>query len=115
MFTTDSHYDPRGKPFREFSARLAKAGKRKTPTVNTLLGYDVCRMLMGVIASGATRRTEIAVALPTVRKFEGVHSTISFGPGRVNSFLSILQFQNRTIRKVGEIDLTASDSSGTRR
>ena len=106
MFTADSYYEPQGRSVREFAARLARA-KRKAPTVNTLFGYDVTRVLLQVIAAGATRRTEIAAALAAVRGYAGLHSTISFGPGRVNSAMTVLQYRNRAVRKIGSVDLTA--------
>ncbi len=105
-FATDSYYDPAGQGIREFAAKLQRSGRQRSPSLNTMFGYDVCRVLCSVVAQGATLRREIAAALPEVRRFEGLHSILSFSAGRVNSYLTMLQFKNRAIRKVGEVDLS---------
>ena len=106
MFMADAYFDPNGQAFREFKARYARTMKGRGPTVNTLFGYDVCMMLLRAIAGGSTHRNEIASALMGVRAYPGIHSRISFGPDRVNTYLSVLQYRARQIWKVGEIDLS---------
>lgn len=105
IFSTDTYINTDSQAYKVFSAKYQKAYGKK-PTKNTLLGYDSMMLLLQVVRKGATQRNEIAAALPTVRNFNGLHSTISFVDNRVNSFLTILQFKNRTVSKIGEIDLS---------
>jgi ABC-type branched-subunit amino acid transport system substrate-binding protein len=105
IFTTDTYVNSTGSAYRSFAAEFQKAYSVKPPK-NSLLGYDAISLVLHVIKGGALQRSEIAAALPQVRNFQGLHSTISFGDNRVNSFLTVLQFKNRTITKIGEIDLS---------
>jgi ABC-type branched-subunit amino acid transport system substrate-binding protein len=89
-----------------FESKFQMAYKKK-PVKNSLYGYDAMKMILQTIKKGATNRNELAAALPGVRNFNGLHSTISFQENRVNSFLTVLQFKNRSIKKIGEIDLSA--------
>jgi hypothetical protein len=51
--------------------------------------------------------------LRSSQTFQGIHSKISLGPRRVNSFLSILQYKNRSIKKIGELDVSRKAITGT--
>jgi ABC-type branched-subunit amino acid transport system substrate-binding protein len=104
IFTTDAYWEENDPSYQSFRrAYLVSAGKQ--PTVNAMIGYDAMNLLLKVIQQGATKRNEIASALASVRRFEGVRSVIAMGPSRVNSFLTLLQYRNRAIRKIGEIDV----------
>jgi len=61
---------------------------------------------LNAIRQGATRREDIASVLSNAQTFQGIHSKISLGPSRVNSCLTILQYKNRSIKKIGEIDVS---------
>ncbi len=104
IFTTDAYWDENDPAYQSFRRKyLAAVGKQ--PTVNAMIGYDAMNLLLKVIKQGATKRDEIASALTSVRRFEGVRSVIALGPSRVNTFLTLLQYRNRAIRKIGEIDV----------
>jgi len=110
IFTTDTYVNPDDPAYKSFSARFQKAHGKK-PTKNTLLGYDAMGLLLQTIKEGAIRRNDIAAALPSVERYPGLHSTISLTQSRVNSYLTVLQFKNRTITKIGEIDLSKAPIS----
>lgn len=105
IFTTDTYTNTESPAYKSFSSKYQKAHGKK-PAKNTLLGYDTMGMLLQAIKMGATQRNLIAAALPVLKGYAGLHSTISFTEKRVNSFLTVLQFKNRTISKIGEIDLS---------
>jgi branched-chain amino acid transport system substrate-binding protein len=105
IFTTDTYLNPESPAYKKFAEEYQKAHNKK-PVKNTLLGYDTMALLLQTVKQGATQRNDIAAVLPSVRDFPGLHSTISLTQNRVNSFLTVLQFNNRTIAKIGEIDLS---------
>lgn len=104
IFSSDAYWQETDQLYQNFASRFESAYNKK-PTRNTLFGYDAMKLLMKVIKQGATRRAEIASALSAVRNFIGVHSKISFGSSRVNSFLTLMQFKNRALKKIAEIDV----------
>jgi len=106
IFSSDSYTNVETPAYRMFESKFQMAYKKK-PVKNSLYGYDAMKMILQTIKKGATNRNELAAALPGVRNFNGLHSTISFQENRVNSFLTVLQFKNRSIKKIGEIDLSA--------
>jgi branched-chain amino acid transport system substrate-binding protein len=105
LMTTDAHLDDQGAGYQAFS-REFQSGTGKLPTRNRLFGYDAMKLLLETVREGATRRDEIASALTKVRKFEGAHGRITLGDSRVNSVLTILQYRNRQLRRIAEIDVT---------
>ena len=104
VFTTDAYVANDDPGYLEFADRFQLAFQYR-PTENTLFGYDAMGLLLKVVRQGATHREEVVSALSRIRKFEGIHSKISFDEGRVNSYLTILQYRNRLIRKIAEIDV----------
>src|SRR3972149_3150326 len=70
-----------------------------------LIGYDAAKLLLDQIAKGSSRRNELAVALTKIKGVKGQHTTFTIGSSRVNTSLTLLQFKNRSVRKIGEIDL----------
>ncbi|MEX1274917.1 MAG: ABC transporter substrate-binding protein [Bacteroidota bacterium] len=105
IMTTDAHWDDQATDYQVFS-REFQSGTGKRPTRNRLFGYDAMKLLLETVREGATRRDEIALALTKVRKFEGAHGRISLGISRVNSVLTVLQYRNRQLRRIAEIDVT---------
>jgi ABC-type branched-subunit amino acid transport system substrate-binding protein len=105
LFPSDSYWRDDDPEFRDFSDRYTKAFN-DAPTKNVLYSYDVMKALLKVIADGARQRRSIVSSLATLRDYQGIHSRISFTSGRVNGMLSILQYKNRSIAKIGEIDYT---------
>ncbi len=110
IFSTDTYTNTESQAFKSFNAKYQKAHGKK-PGKNTLLGYDTIELLLQTVKKGATIRNDLAAALPGLKGYPGLHSTVSFTDRRVNSFLTILQFRNRTISKIGEVDLSQSSAS----
>jgi len=112
VFTTDSHWDDLGKQYQQF-VRQYRSKFAGEPSLNWMIGYDALKYLLRAIQTGGKQREEIASALATPVLFQGVHSKISLDARRVNSCLTILQFKNRTIKKIGEIDVSRRAMIGT--
>ena len=110
IFSTDTYTNTESPAYKLFSSAYQKAHGKK-PAKNTLLGYDSMELLLQTIRKGARQRNDVAAALPALKGYVGLHSTISFTDKRVNSFLTILQFKNRTISKIGEVDLSQMPTS----
>lgn len=108
LFPNDTFLQEKDPAYKAFAARYQKIFNRK-PTANSIFGYDGVKLLLDIITKGAMHRNDIAASLANVRGFQGWHSKISLGPTRVNSFLTVFQFKNRAIRKVGEIDLVIEE------
>jgi len=108
VFSTDAYWEEVDQRYQEFADKF-RAAFSKTPTANSMFGYDTMQLLLRVIRQGATRREDVASALSTVRNFQGVHSKISLSDSRVNSWLTLLQFKNRALQKVGEIDVARNN------
>lgn len=104
IFTLDSYYDPKSEEYQSFVAKY-KIANNKNPGDNALFGYDVARLVTKVIGEGNYRRTDIANALAKVEGFVGLHTKISLSLERVNSYLTVVQYKNRKIVRIGEIDL----------
>lgn len=105
IFAVDTYWEESDPQYQQF-ARQFRVKYAKVPDGNAMIGYDAMKLLLRAIRQGATRREEIVSALSSARPLQGVHSKIILGPGRVNSFLTLLQFKGRAIRKIGEIDVS---------
>lgn len=104
IFSTDYYPDMDDEEYRSFT--LGYQGfANKAPSKSSVLGYDAMGMLLDVIRRGAASRTEIANGLSRVTSYAGLHSRISFSDARVNSNLILLQFKNRSVVRLGEIDV----------
>lgn len=105
IFAADAYWEEIDQQYQQF-AKQFRSKFSKDPSLNAMIGYDAMKLLLKTIRPGATRRQDIASALGTPRPFQGVHSKICLDRGRVNSYLTLLQFKGRAIRKVGEIDVS---------
>ena len=105
VFSTDSFWDERSQTFKTFSAKFQKTTNKK-PTKNILYGYDAMKALLSVIQQGSSYKSEIAANLTKLRDYPGIHSRVTFSERRVNSHLTILQYKGRTIRRIGEVDVS---------
>jgi ABC-type branched-subunit amino acid transport system substrate-binding protein len=103
-FPSDNEVDDSSPEYRSFADRFLRAYASR-PTPGSLFAYDTMKLLLEVIGGGAVRRAEIAAALSTVRNYPGLHSKVSFNAERVNGHLMMMQFKDRTIRRVCEVDL----------
>ena len=111
IFATDAYWEEIDQQYQLF-ARHFKSKYSKDPQLNAMIGYDAMKLLLRAVRQGATRREDIVSALSTSRVFQGVHSKISFDSRRVNSWLTLMQFKGRVIKKVGEIDVGRKAISG---
>ncbi len=108
MFEADSFVDSNSISFTDFLAGFS-ARYKKRPSRNTLYGYDTARLVLSVMRSGATTRDALCKALTGVQDFQGLHSKIGFSPGRVNAWMSVLQYADDAIQKVDEVHVDAED------
>ena len=111
IFTTDTYWEEINQQYQQF-AKQFRLKFSKDPTENSMIGYDAMRLLLSAIHQGATRREDIASVLSSSQTFQGIHSKISLGPRRINSWLTILQYKNRSIKKIGEIDVSRKVITG---
>jgi ABC-type branched-subunit amino acid transport system substrate-binding protein len=105
IFAVDTYWEESDPLYQQF-ARQFRMKYSRVPDGNAMIGYDAMKLLLRAIRQGATSREDIVSALGSSRSLQGVHSKISLGQGRVNSFLTLLQFKGRVIRKIGEIDVS---------
>jgi len=101
-FESDTYVDTTGGNYTSFVGGFT-ARFKKRPTKNTLFGYDTAAMMLELIRTGATTREALQRALAGLREFRGYHSKIGLDGGRVNSWLTVLQYTKDEIRKVGEV------------
>ncbi|MCX6133359.1 MAG: penicillin-binding protein activator [Ignavibacteriales bacterium] len=111
IFATDAYWEEIDQQYQLF-AREFKLKYSKDPSLNAMIGYDAMKLLLQAVRQGAIRREDVIGALNTGRVFRGVHAKISFNKGRVNSFLTLMQFKGRVIKKVGEIDVSRKAITG---
>jgi ABC-type branched-subunit amino acid transport system substrate-binding protein len=104
VYSYDAAVNESDANYRAFSARFQKLFSRR-PSVNALYGYDTMKLLLDLIARGTGTRNDIAAALTGIRRVRGWHTSFSIDARRVNTFLTLFQYENRSIRRVGEIDL----------
>jgi ABC-type branched-subunit amino acid transport system substrate-binding protein len=105
IFSTDTYWDEISQQYQQF-AKQFRIKLAKDPTKNSMIGYDAMKLLLNAIRQGATRREDIVEVLSSSQTIQGIHSKISLDQRRVNSFLTILQYKNRQIKKIGEIDVS---------
>jgi ABC-type branched-subunit amino acid transport system substrate-binding protein/outer membrane protein assembly factor BamD (BamD/ComL family) len=104
IFAHDTYVNERSEAYRYMVARYQKMFGQP-PSVNALFGYDAAQLLLNVIAGGATQRPEIAAALAKTGRVDGLHTSFVLLPNRVNSYMTIMRYRNRTIGKIDEFDL----------
>ncbi|MBM4167590.1 MAG: tetratricopeptide repeat protein [Ignavibacteria bacterium] len=110
VFSSDYYIDEESETYKSLFRRYQRDfGSTLIP--HTLFSYDAMRFVLQGIGSGAGTRPSLAAAMASQRRFTGVHSIITLGEKRVNSYLTILQYKNRTIRKIGEVDLAGGNPS----
>jgi ABC-type branched-subunit amino acid transport system substrate-binding protein len=112
IFESDTAIDSADTRYEDFTREFA-ARFKKRPSRNTLYGYDTAELVLHVIRNGATTREAVARALAAVGWYRGIHAAVGFSPGRVNTHLSILQFNGEVIRKIADISADAGDARQT--
>lgn len=111
LFSSDSYWDPFSPRFKNFSEFLLRRFQRR-PTRTTLIAYDAMSLVLAQIEKGATSRSELVSALKTGLPYEGLRCWFKFGERRVNSFLWILQYQNRGFKPYGILDVDSASFLG---
>ena len=104
VFSNDTFVDENNKDYQLFVGRYQQMMNKK-PNATALIGYDAAKLLLDQIARGSARRNDLAVALSNIKGVKGWHTTFTIGRSRVNTALSLLQFRDRSVRKIGDIDL----------
>jgi hypothetical protein len=104
VFETDTYIDSSTTSYQEFAARYVKAFNR-LPARNTLYGYDSARLFLQGIKSGAGTRAALQRTTEAIHDFRGLRSRIGFGPRRVNRWLTIVEFDGDSVRRVEEINV----------
>ena len=112
IFSTDMYLEEINQQYQQFVKQF-RSTFSKDPTKNSIIGYDAAKLLLNTLRRGAGGRESIASALRSSQTMQGIHSKISLDPRRVNSCLTILQYKNRSIRKIGEIDVSRKAITGT--
>jgi branched-chain amino acid transport system substrate-binding protein len=102
LFTSDWYVSDQDSALLEFRSSYS-AQTKKPATRYTLVGYDVCQLLLHQIESGSTTREKLTAALSAVRNFRGLHSKITLIHGRVNSDVYILRLINGDIEQEMEV------------
>lgn len=104
IFSSEYYLDEESENYTSFLLRYQQKMHR-SPDINALFAYDAMKFILEGVKRGGTNKIAMTEILSDLRRIDGVHSHISLGNTRVNSFLTILQFKNRVIMKIGEIDL----------
>ena len=104
IFFVDSYTDAASENYRVFQSKYQIAMKGRVPSANVLIGYDVMKMMLETVGHGATQRREFAAAFARA-SYDGWHSKIIFSRNRVNSAMTVMQYKQREIRKIGTINL----------
>ena len=103
IFDSDTYVEENSSRYLDFSEGfLGRFGRR--PTKFTYYGYDTAALLFSLMQRGATTRENMGRALRETAAYQGLHAKIGFSPNRVNSWLHVLQYDQRSIEKIGEVD-----------
>ena len=104
VYSYDIYVNEDDPGYRTFAARYQAANGKK-PSTNALFGYDAMKLLLDRIVEGAATRNDIAAAMTKLRRVQGWHTSFSIDERRVNTSLTVLKYENRSIKKIGEFDL----------
>jgi ABC-type branched-subunit amino acid transport system substrate-binding protein len=102
IFDSDTHVDTTGGRYDRFVAGFAARFKHR-PSKNALFGYDAAGVMLDCLRKGATTREALQRALAGVTAYQGEHAKIGFLSGRVNCWLSIMQFSGDEVRHIEEL------------
>jgi branched-chain amino acid transport system substrate-binding protein len=102
VFESDTYVDVANPTYASWAAGFTARYKRP-PSKHVLYGYDTAELVLEVLQEGATTREAIIRALARVKEYQGLHARVGFSAGRVNVWVSILQFDGRGVIHVGDI------------
>lgn len=103
IFSNDTYVDESEPAYESFSRSYMSMFARR-PTLNSLYGYDAMSLVLSLVRDGFASRQSLAEALARLESYSGIRADVRLDGNRVNSYLSILQFKGRSIRKIGSID-----------
>ncbi len=102
IFETDSYADTGNAAYAEF-LRGYSARFKQSPTKNVLYGYDTAMLMLELIRKGATTRDALVRGLAGLSEYQGLHAKISFSSRRVSNWLTLLQFDDDHVTRIGEV------------
>lgn len=105
VFDSDTYFDITNKNYINFSKKYFDKSGRKV-TQYSLFGYDVLGSLLQAIKKGNVTRQTVKNYLSSSDPFQGLHSKISLKSNRINSYLNILEYKNKKISKIYEINVS---------
>ena len=109
VFESDNYPDETSPDYQSFRAAFQhRFGK--PPGKNGLYGYDVTRMVLGLVRIGASTREAMARSLAEEKTYDGLHAKIFLAGRRVNSWLKILESSSDTIHQVDELNVDAAQN-----
>lgn len=104
IFSNDTYVDESEGDYKAFAKDYMSMFARR-PTLNSLYGYDAMSLVLSLVREGFASRQSLADALARLESHHGIRADFRLDNNRVNSYLTILQFKGRSIRKIGSIDI----------
>ena len=102
IFCSDTFFDTNSPEYSAASDSLSEISDVEFDRT-IAYGYDLANMVLGIVRSGSTSRSDITDALE-VETFKGLHSTIFFDGDNSNHYIHILQFKGGRIIDLGEVN-----------
>ncbi len=104
IFSHDTYVDESTQAYTQF-ARNYMSTYALRPTLNSLYGYDTMSLILSLVREGFTSRQTLADGLARITSYRGIRAQFCLDGDRVNSYLTLLQFKDRSLRKIGSIDI----------
>ena len=104
IFSHDTYVDESTQAYQLFSRNYMSTYARR-PSLNSLYGYDTMSLVLSLVRDGYSSRQALADGLARVRSYRGIRAEFCLDGERVNSYLTLLQFKGRSLRKIGSIDI----------
>jgi ABC-type branched-subunit amino acid transport system substrate-binding protein len=101
---SDSYFDMTKEPDISFLRRFSEKTGEKA-TLYSLFAYDALSLILHAIKNEKTNREQLKKFISELNYYQGIHSKITFKWNRVNSYLNILQYKDKKIIKIDEINV----------
>jgi len=105
IFDSDTYFDITNRDYLNFSKKYFDDTKRKI-TQYSLFSYDALGFILQSVKKGNLTRESLKKYLSGANYFQGLHSKISLKNNRINSYLNILEYRNRKVSRVSEINIS---------
>lgn len=102
IFCSDTFFDTNSPEYLAISDSLMEISDMEFDRTISY-GYDLANVLLSIIKSGSSSRSDITNALKT-GTFKSMHSTIFFDGDNSNHYIHILQFKRGRIIDLGEVN-----------